>query len=311
MLALPVFAESPLLSPLPENTTLFGFVSPLAPDQQYAHNPTNVLGTSTISGNSALPILDKPPAVDNEEFPEFLTPSPTTVPEETPTPILNPKPTKSHYTIAVVGDSMVDVLGPGIPTLKNLLQSTYPKTAFTIYNFGVGASNLEFGIKRLTDGYSYLNEDKPSVLSTNPDILILESFAYNNFGPGQSGLDKQWLLLADAVNVIRSNSPNTKIIIAATIAPNAQIFGDGANLGFSAQDKWYKSDTIKKYLENAIKFGESQHLPTVDAYHPSLGKDGWGQTKFIGDGIHPSEAGKSLFFQKILQIIQESQLLDK
>ena len=42
--------------------------------------------------------------------------------EPTPTPKETRKTKKSSYTIAVLGDSMVDTLGPGVPHLANALK---------------------------------------------------------------------------------------------------------------------------------------------------------------------------------------------
>ena len=64
---------------------------------------------------------------------------------------------KSSYTIAVLGDSMVDTLGPGVPHLKSALKSVFPRTSFTIYNYGVGGTNIDYGLARLTSDYLYLD----------------------------------------------------------------------------------------------------------------------------------------------------------
>jgi hypothetical protein len=86
---------------------------------------------------------------------------------------------RSAYTIAFLGDSMIDTLGPGIPHLGMLLKKQFPKTTFTLLNFGVGGENIDSGINRITHDYTYLGVSHPSLVSQKPDIVVVESFGYN------------------------------------------------------------------------------------------------------------------------------------
>lgn len=220
--------------------------------------------------------------------------------------------TKRNVTIAVLGDSMVDTLGPGVPHLASRLKARFPSVTFTIHNYGVGATNIDYGIERITNGYTYLGSDIPSLVSRRPDIVVVESFGYNPYSFDTGALDKHWLAMARAVDILREHLPGVKIIIAATIAPSAKTFGDGApGLSFDPVGKQEKVTVIKKYLENAIHFAQSQHLPLADAYHPSLGADGNGKETYInqGDHIHYSDAGRALFAQKVTEAIVYNNLI--
>ena len=194
---------------------------------------------------------------------------------------------------------MVDTLGPGVPHLASKLKSMYPGVTFSILNYGVGASNIEYGIERLTNDYTYLNEHKSSLLSQNPDVVIVESFAYNHWNNSKSDLDRQWLAINKIIETIKLNNPHTKIVLSATIAPYCPTYTDGsANL--PPERKQIECDTVKAYLQNLVNFATSQKYPLADVYHASLnGSDG--NPKYInsGDHIHPSEAGKSLFAQLV------------
>ena len=115
------------------------------------------------------------------------------------------------------------------------------------------------------------NSQVASLLSTNPDIVVVESFAYNNFGNTESGYDRQWTALSTLTGTIKQQLPSSRIVIAATIAPDAVTFGNGApDIHFTALEKVEKTSTIKLYLENAINFANSEKYPLADAYHPSL-----------------------------------------
>ncbi|KKU87114.1 hypothetical protein A3A64_02460 [Candidatus Gottesmanbacteria bacterium RIFCSPLOWO2_01_FULL_48_11] len=224
-----------------------------------------------------------------------------------------PATKKNHYTIALLGDSMVDTLGPDFPALKDKLRALYPATSFTILNFGVGGTNIDYGLERVTNSYTYLSNPVPSVVSQRPDIVVVESFGYNPYSFDEGAIDKHWLAMAKVVDILKANIPGVKIVIAATIAPDAATFGDGApGVAFAAQDKWERVDVIKKYLDNAVKFAASQKLPLADAFHPSLDGDGNGKDVYInaGDHIHYSDAGRALVAQKIADTIVANKLLE-
>lgn len=240
-----------------------------------------------------------------------------------PTPLPTPQATaglpagrqarKNHFTIAVIGDSMVDTLGPGVPNLKSNLTQRYPGVTFDIRNYGVGASNIDYGIQRLTHDYEYLGNHIPSLVSQHPDIVVIESFGYNPYPFDSGAIDRHWLALATMVDAIRGNLPEAKIVMAATIAPNWNVFGDGApGVSFSDQAKREHVKVVKRYLENTVRFAQSQGLPLADAYHPSLQADGNGKIGYIngGDHIHYSDSGRELFGRVVAQTIVANKLLE-
>lgn len=241
-----------------------------------------------------------------------ISPAPTLIPTLTPTPTIAALTTrKKNFTIALLGDSMVDTLGPDLPDLRQQLSKFYPGVNFTLLNYGVGATNIEYGMSRITSGYNYLGKEYPALASQNPDVVVVESFGYNPL-PNEINLDRYWLDLAHVVDALKASVPGAKIVLAATIAPNARTFGDGAaGLSFSPTDKQQRVNLIKSYLENAVSFARGEHLPLADAYHASLGSDGNGLESYInqGDHIHYSPAGRSLFSRKVAETIVNNNLL--
>ncbi|MCX6792279.1 MAG: SGNH/GDSL hydrolase family protein [Candidatus Gottesmanbacteria bacterium] len=261
-------------------------------------------------------IATSPPPKPDVTFGQIIS-APGTTPEvlaittvaPTPTPIATKK---KSYTIVLLGDSMIDTLGPGIPALHARLKNIYPGANFTLLNYGDGGTNIDYGIERITNSYTYVGNQIPALTATNPDIVVLESFAYNPF-PEANGLDRHWMAMARAVDTIHQYLPGAKIIIAATIAPNSTVFGDGAaGLAFSAQDKIERTTVIKQYLDSTVKFAASQHLPLADAYHASLTATGDGILTYIngGDHIHYSDAGRALFTQAVMDAIRTNHLLE-
>jgi len=199
---------------------------------------------------------------------------------------------RGSLTIAVLGDSMVDTMGPGLPYLDRALKRYYPNYNFNLLNYGAGGTNIEYGISRLTSTYSYLGKSVPALVSTHPDIVIAESFGYNPWGGEKADLDKHWLAMAKIVDILKAQT-QAKILFLSTIAPNKANFGAGpAGVNWDKSQAWQHAEKINKYLENTVRFAASQNLPVVNAYHPSLA-NGDGNLSYInpGDHIHPNVAG--------------------
>ncbi len=290
-----------------------GIISPLA-DSVPFFLKREVVSQPTVSFGALLGPTAKPTATPTP-LPTVLSAATISSPSGAPAPTapVTYQTRQKHYAIAILGDSMVDTLGPDVPHLKNKLVSLFPKTTFTILNYGVGATNIDAGISRITNTYTYLGKEIPSLVSQSPDIVVIESFGYNPYPFEHGALDKHWLQLAATVDLIRNRLPGAKIIIAATIAPNSLIFATGAaGLSFTQEGRTAHTNTIKSYLDSTVKFAQSQDLPLADAYHASLMSNGEGNTLYInpGDHIHYSDAGRDLMAQKIVDAILTHKLLE-
>jgi hypothetical protein len=230
----------------------------------------------------------------------------------TPTPPRNIGGDGKIYTIAVLGDSMIDTLQPDLPQLQSALAKYYPNRKFNLLNYGVGGRNIEYGIYRLTNDYEYQGNRIKSLISQNPDIVVVESFGYNNFGNSQAGIDQHWQDLSELTTTLKQKLPKTKIVLAATIAPNSVIFGNGIkDVHFSAMEKIEKTSTIKLYLQNMVNFATSQGFPLADAFHPSLfNNEGFKEFINAGDNLHPSGPGGVFFCDTVADTIYRNKLVD-
>jgi hypothetical protein len=211
-------------------------------------------------------------------------------------------------TIALVGDSMVDVMGRDLPYLKTALQSFFPRADFNLLNYGVGAENIERGYSRIQGEYDYKEVHYYPLSAVNPDIVIIESFAYNPFSQKDGELDKQWTYLSMITDFLKNNT-SAQIIIMATIAPSRSHFGQGpGGVNWPADIAWEHSQRINSLLDNAIKFAQAANLPYIDVYHQTLQVNGEGNSAYISshDHIHQSEAGNrflaSLIAEKIFNL---------
>jgi len=210
--------------------------------------------------------------------------------------------------LALIGDSMIDTLSENVCMAS--FQKYFPTTKFNFLKYGYGSTNIESAAKRLTENTTYLDQSNSSVLSQDPDIILIESFAYNNFGNSQSGIDRQSHALQNLIDTIKKQSPGTKIVLASTIAPDSVTFGNGVkDVYYSALEKIEKTTTIKLYLQNLVNFAGKNNLPLADAFHPSLfGKDGLNELISSADNIHPSQLGSELFCDTVAKTIFDNQL---
>lgn len=266
----------------------------------------------TIAFNdSLLTDSDTSPQPGQTGYQSVLTEIPTDVePTTNNTGELQENPNDRIRRIVLLGDSMIDTLGRDLPYLRSMLETKYPDKVFALYNYGHGATDLDQGCTRLTQETNYLNTRYPPILSIKPEIIVLESFAYNHWSSASYDLDRQWITLARCIDTIKKESPKTHIILAATIAPNAKFPSDALrNLTNENQQEWVQ--TTHAYLQNLLRFAQSEKYPVADAYTPSLDAGGNGQSQFIDvtDHLHPSEAGKRLFSEKILETIEQNRLI--
>lgn len=300
------YAADKIISPLPDPTPVITLsVTTTKPQVSFGDLLGFIPDTTVVS-----PVPDATP-----------TPSPTLIPTISTTPTPSPTPIdtrtakKRAIVVSLVGDSMIDTLGPVGSGLAQRLNAIYPNATFTIINHGVGAENIDSGLRRLTQNYTYLGLGRNAVVSERPDVVVIESFGYNPFPQADinDALTTHWLRLAAMVDTIHQQLPDTKIVIATTIAPNWTVFGDGApGISFTPEGKRTKVEEIKKYLENTIAFAKSQGLPLANAYTPSLDSDGNGFIRYInsGDHIHYSDSGRAFFSQTVANSIISNRLLE-
>ncbi len=251
------------------------------------------------------PVASNPPPVT-----ETITISPTSSPIlPTSAPAVLGTQTQVKK-IALLGDSMIDTINLNL--CQKSFQKYYPQSSMNFLKYGYGATNIETALDRLTQSTRYLDQQNPSIFSQNPDIIVIESFAYNHLGNSQTSLNRYLQELEKITSAIKTSLPQAKIIMAATIAPNSVTFGNGlSNMHFNALDKIEKTNTIKLYLENFISFSQKNQLPLADAYHPSLINDnGFQELIDPSSNIHLSDLGSEFFCDTLAKTAFDGHLIN-
>lgn len=238
-------------------------------------------------------------------------PTNATTTDVSPIPNIGGGESGELITLAVLGDSMIDTLGQNIPQLQKALNRYYPNKKIKILNYGASATTIEYALFRLTNNYQYLGKTVSSLISQSPDVIVVESFAYNNFGNTQAGFDKQSGFITKIINTIHDKLPKSNILLTSTFAPNSLNFANGApDIQLTPLERVERTTTIKNYLQNFANYAKDHHIPYADAYHPSLIKNE-GNRNFINykDNIHPSSYGGEFFCDTLAKALFDNHLI--
>lgn len=206
---------------------------------------------------------------------------------------------KKSYSIAIIGDSMVDTMGEALEYLGHSLKSVYPNTSFLLYNYGIGGQNVEEGLARFSSPFHFRDRAFPPLPELHPDVLIIGSFAYNPFNPYDR--NKHWLLLTELVQQAKTVSPH--VYVLAEIAPLLHDFGKGPG-GVNWPDPEIHVGHIVEMLKNAEGVATNEQVGLIDAFARSE-VNGDGTKAYVNayDNIHPSVSGHEFMANLIAQAL--------
>lgn len=222
----------------------------------------------------------------------------------TPTPVPQPPPLpKSTYSIAIIGDSMVDTMGERLEYLEHALKKAYPTTQFNLYNYGKGSENVIEGLARIDAEFNYKDRSYPALPVVKPDLIIVGSYAYNPLSPYDR--DMHWLKLAELIKRCETITPH--VYLLAEIAPLREDFGRGPQgVNWDEQIRIAHAKKITEQLENAIGLSTSLKVPIINAYSASIvDEQNTVKREYVNssDGIHPSVEGHMLMADEIVKTV--------
>lgn len=213
---------------------------------------------------------------------------------------------KRTYTIAIIGDSLIDTMQTSFPYLTESLSKKFPDTDFKLYNYGIGAENVEKGLARFDQKLVYKDRVYPPMSSLSPDIIIVGSWAYNPFYPPDPQKHKQLLTLV----IERAKATGAHVYELKELAPLSENFAKGVGgVEFSTEEAIKQSKRIIDLLQNVKGISDSQNIPLIDVYDKTKMADSeFGQSLYTNqtDGIHPSPLGHRLTADTIAQTIRLS-----
>ncbi len=242
-----------------------------------------------------------------------------------PSPIVTPSPTpfdiyrvptirkKDYYRIVMVGDSQTQAFGlhgGKISEYANtLFESTPGHQKILIDNYAKGGTNItQINSQMTTQG------EFPSLLSSNFDMILIESCGYNplsNLGIDK-GLQEQTKVLTYLVQLLIKTHPNAAIVFVATFAPNKETYAAEEGLT-TIEARTAAANERMMYIRNHIQFATTHNIPVIDIFSKTLTPDGDGNILYVNptDHIHPSFAGIDFISHEIANSIYQSNILPK
>jgi lysophospholipase L1-like esterase len=219
--------------------------------------------------------------------------------------------------IVTLGDSMTASAGEDNRQLEMELARHYPGRRFELFNYGFGGTRAGYGLWRLTHEYKYGNQKRPSLVSLEPDVVLLESFAYNNASDGMTGDGLRHFrnMHRRMVAVLREKT-HARIVFVVTIAPEPDRFVE------TVPNFYYTPVSIRRrmaldrtrYLKEGIRIAEELKLPLVNVYQATLNakKKGVPLGKFINpsDWIHPSTEGHALTARLVVETFKRYGIIE-
>lgn len=211
---------------------------------------------------------------------------------------------------------MIETAGPGLPALAGELKKAYSGKSFELINQGVGGTRLGYGFWRLTNEYESQGKKHPPLVSLDPDIVLLESFGYNNGsdGPRNGGLIHFRQMHCKIIETIYEQT-SAKIVCVVPIAPNPERFLETvSNFMHTPSEirRWMAQDRTE-YLEEFERIATEMQLPLANVYRATLSsqQNGVPLDVFIDpkDSIHPSEQGHILTAQIIVETMSRHSLI--
>ena len=210
---------------------------------------------------------------------------------------------------------MTEAMGEDCAPLADACGKEFPDVGFEFFNYGVGGTRAGYGLWRLTHDYEHQGRTWKSLVSLNPDIVLVESFAYNNGSDGTTngiGLRHFRDVHRKIIGTLKK-STNAKIVFVATIAPDPSGFlaGNSNFMNTPASIRRWMANDRAAYLREGIRLAKRLGVPLANVYQECLAlkRGGTPLGTFIGDGIHPSGEGLRLIARTIAATLKSNQLL--
>jgi lysophospholipase L1-like esterase len=223
---------------------------------------------------------------------------------------------KEKKVIACLGDSMTEFWGPELRELRDILYQAFPGLEFELHNYGVSGTRAEYGKHRITNDYPdpFGEGAKKCLAAISPDIVLVESFAYNHRLDGIHQVYNYQKTLGQLVQTIYETTP-AQILFWVTIPPDKNNFLDNIatykDVSLELRREW--AVFSDNYLNAALDFAKKEEIPLANVYgrvQQEVNK-GTPIKWFIdqNDNIHPSRYAYRITAQEIVKGLKNYSLL--
>jgi hypothetical protein len=217
---------------------------------------------------------------------------------------------KRNYKIACLGDSMTAFWGPEMPELRASLEREFPEQPFELFNYGVSGTRAEYGMYRVTHDFPnpFGTGIQKCLSSVSPDLVVVESFAYNHRLDGKHRIDNYHQVLRRLIEELKATTP-AQLVFLITIPPDKDNFLDHIptyrDVAIELRQEWAAYSEM--YLEAAVQFAQQEKLPYINVFERVREKVSAGVPIrwFIdqNDHIHPSRYAYECIAEEIATAI--------
>ena len=174
--------------------------------------------------------------------------------------------------IVLIGDDTISRWGPHCAPLAEELNRIFIRNTFHVENCGVAGSRAGHGIYRVS--HDYRDESgalHPCIAQGNPDLVIVESFAYTNCNDDAEGLTDYREVLRNLWNEVERTTA-AKMMFLVSLPPDRERFLENSDFFFNTPKatRQRMADRAKLYLEEAINIARDEEWPLADAYSETL-----------------------------------------
>jgi hypothetical protein len=217
--------------------------------------------------------------------------------------------------IALIGDGMTEKWGPDCPQLAAELGRLYAYTSFEIDNHGLAGTRAGYGLWRVSHDYKDTAGNYRSCLSYgDPDVVIIESFAYTNCSDDTESLTEYRDVMRNLWDEVERTTA-AKMLFYVTIPPDRDRFVESLNNYYYTPKitRQRLADRAKLYLEEALRIAQDEGWPTADVYTDVQKRVASGDKlrRYINqsDNLHPSVYGFEAIARVVVRAIDDNRLI--
>ncbi|MDF2439262.1 MAG: hypothetical protein JWN98_246 [Abditibacteriota bacterium] len=220
------------------------------------------------------------------------------------------------FKIALIGDSMFDAWGADCPEMHQELKRLYSHSEFNIENHGLSGSRAGNALWRIGNDYPRNGQLCRCLSMFNPDVTIVESFAYSNSSDGPEGLSEYRDILRRLVEEIQVTT-GSQVLFCLGIPPHRDKFLETMPNFFntSRATRQRMADDVKLYLDEArrIALDEGWAYADVCMDIEKRALAGEHMRRFINqsDCLHPSRYGYQIMANHITRAIDNHRMIEE
>lgn len=222
----------------------------------------------------------------------------------------------NEFQVALLGEGIFHRWGEDCQELKAEFCRQYTRSAFTFYNHGLEGSRAGNGLWRITSDYLKDGSKKRHLSFCNPDIVIVDSFAYTQFWDGPEGLTEYRDLLRRTWEEVERTT-TAKLLFSLAAQPIREKFLEGAK-NFQHTSKAQRArfaDAVIMYLDEARHIAEDEGWPVADIAVEIEKRitDGQSARRFIDgfEGHFPSTLGFQVAAKVIVRAADNHRLVEE